>query len=154
MSEECFTDRPLPRRLLSGAVGLVLFSMVLALTSRMTGVGTTQLPPSQVVVSRALHFEDQSDGGITVRDDRDDAVVTVVQPGTNGFMRSVMRGMARERLRRGVGAEVPFRLTRWADGRLSLEDPVSGRSIPLEAFGPTNAQAFALLLQGPELAAR
>jgi putative photosynthetic complex assembly protein len=37
-------------------------------------------------------------------------------------------------------------LTRWADGRISLEDPETGRVIELDAFGPTNGEAFAQLL--------
>ena len=37
-------------------------------------------------------------------------------------------------------------LTRWADGRLSLEDRTTGRVIALDAFGPTNGEAFAQLL--------
>ena len=63
----------------------------------------------------------------------------VVAPGTNGFLRGVLRGLARERKLERSAIEPPFRLTRWADGRLSLEDPATGRRIDdLEAFGPTN----------------
>ena len=57
-----------------------------------------------------------------------------------------MRGLARERKRREIGPEPPFRLARAADGRLWLEDPSTGRRIDFIAFGPTNAQAFARLL--------
>ena len=38
--------------------------------------------------------------------------------------------------------------TRWADGRLSLQDEATGRSIDLGAFGPTNAAVFAHLMTG------
>ena len=37
-------------------------------------------------------------------------------------------------------------LTRWADGRLTLNDPSTGHVVALEAFGPDNARAFARLL--------
>ena len=40
----------------------------------------------------------------------------------------------------------PFRLTRWSDGRLSLDDPATGRRIELDAFGPTNTAVFAHLM--------
>ena len=43
----------------------------------------------------------------------------------------------------------PFRLARWSDGRLTLEDPTTGRRIELGAFGPTNAEVFAELMQAP-----
>ena len=66
-----------------------------------------------------------------------------VEPGTNGFIRATMRGLARERMRAGIGAEAPFKLTRWSNGTLSLLDETSGRRIDLDAFGPANAGAFA-----------
>ena len=59
------------------------------------------------------------------------------------IIRATMRGLARERIRSGIGSETPFKLTRWSDGTLSLLDETSGRRIDLDAFGPTNAGAFA-----------
>jgi putative photosynthetic complex assembly protein len=41
---------------------------------------------------------------------------------------------------------VPFRLALHADGRLTLEDPATSRTIELQAFGPANSGAFARLL--------
>ena len=41
---------------------------------------------------------------------------------------------------------IPFRLTRWADGRLSVEDPTTGRRVDLGAFGAVNAASFAKLM--------
>jgi putative photosynthetic complex assembly protein len=64
----------------------------------------------------------------------------------------VLRGMARERRSRGVDSTPPFRLVRWSDGRLSLEDPSTQREIALEAFGPTNSGAFADLFTRAEAA--
>ncbi len=58
----------------------------------------------------------------------------------------MLRGLARERRARQVGTAPPFRLTRWADGRLSLDDVETGRHVDLEVFGPTNAGAFADIL--------
>ena len=39
-----------------------------------------------------------------------------------------------------------FRLTEWADGELSLQDLSTSKKIELEAFGPTNRDVFAHLL--------
>ena len=58
-----------------------------------------------------------------------------------------MRGLARERRREGAGDATPFVLTAWSDGRISLDDSATGRTVPLEAFGPTNEGAFAQLFQ-------
>ena len=69
-----------------------------------------------------------------------------MQPGTNGFVRIVMRGLARERLAVGAGPEQAFDLTRWEDGRLTIADPVTGRQTELVGFGADNERAFAKLL--------
>ena len=42
-----------------------------------------------------------------------------------------------------------FGLIGRADGRLTLEDPATGRRVDLESFGPTNAAVFAQILDGP-----
>jgi putative photosynthetic complex assembly protein len=55
----------------------------------------------------------------------------------------------RERRSHGLGMEHPFRIARYPDGRLVLEDLATDRVIDLQAFGPTNAGAFARLLAAP-----
>ena len=65
------------------------------------------------------------------------------RPETNGFLRGTMRGLARQRVRQDADRDIPFRLTEWADGRLTLEDPTTGRMVEMEAFGSTNEDAFA-----------
>jgi putative photosynthetic complex assembly protein len=95
-----------------------------------------------------LRFADRADGAVVITEAGTGLLVDVASPGTNGFLRSTLRGLARDRKRREIGAEAPFRLTRWADGRLSLQDEATGRSIDLGAFGPTNAAVFAHLMTG------
>lgn len=70
----------------------------------------------------------------------------MIAPETNGFLRATMRGLARQRLRQDADREVPFRLTGWTDGRLTMEDPTTGRKVEMEAFGLTNEAVFANLL--------
>ena len=113
---------------------------------RLTGVGSGLSDVAAVVHERPLRFEDRIDGGITVRDARNGAPIGDVAPGTNGFLRSAMRGLVRERKREGIGPELPFELVIRADQRLSLEDPGTGRRIDLRSFGPTNAGVFEHLL--------
>jgi putative photosynthetic complex assembly protein len=139
-------DPLFPRGALIGAALLVAFTVTSAALSRISGLGTVQMPESALVESRPLRFEDMRDGSIRVTDARTGQVAASVEPGTNGFIRGTLRGLARERKRQGIGIEPPFMLTRWADGRLSLEDPATGRVIALDAFGPTNGEAFAQLL--------
>lgn len=134
-----------PRRTLFGAAALVGLALVATSVVRFTGIGATHNPTSVPVERRALRFEDRADGAVVVYAAEADQVVEVLT-GTNGFVRSVLRGLARDRKLQGVGREPAFELTRWADGRLSLADPSTGRSIELDAFGHTNASAFAELL--------
>ncbi len=139
-------DRPFPRGVLIGAGLLLALSVALAAASRWTGIGQLEDPVSATVERLAIGFEDRSDGSVTVFAVDDGREVARLAPGTNGFIRSVVRGLARERRARGIGSEPAFWLTRRADGRLSLDDPSTGRSVELGAFGPTNAEAFADLL--------
>lgn len=134
-----------PRQVLMGAGALVLFAFLAAATARVTDVGTVHMPEAKPVETLALRFVDQNDGGVAVIDARDGVRIYTVQPGTNGFIRATLRGLTRERRREGVDEVPPFQLTRWDDGTLSLEDAAIGRRIGLDAFGPSNAGAFAQL---------
>jgi putative photosynthetic complex assembly protein len=76
-----------------------------------------------------------------------------VAPGTNGFLRGTLRGLARERKREGLDGTVPFRLSQTRAGHLLLTDPATGRFVDLGSFGPTNAAVFARLLTADEVMA-
>lgn len=135
-----------PRSILLGAGCLLLFVTVLTGVARYTGIAGSQIEPAAPVQSIELRFEDQPDGAVAVYAVPEGGTIAVLAPGTNGFIRGVLRGLARERRQHEIGNEPPFRLTRWENGQLSLEDPTTGRRIELEAFGPTNLDAFARLL--------
>lgn len=134
-----------PRPILRGAAVLIVFALLTTALARFTGVGAVHMPMTNAVESLALRFEDRSDGAIDVRDARDNVAFYVVQPGAYGFIRSTLRGLARERRRSGLDGSTPFALTRWSDGTLSLEDSTTGRRVNLDVFGPDNARAFAQL---------
>ncbi|NWG24375.1 MAG: phosphonate-binding protein [Pseudorhodoplanes sp.] len=138
------SDRRFPKGALIGAGALVAFAMTAASTARLTGIGATREPQADPVFTRELRFEDRRDGAVTVL--ADERVIDILEPGTSGFVRNVMRGLARERLRNDGERERPFRLTKWADGRLSIEDPLTGRRVDLGAFGAANTAAFARLM--------
>lgn len=137
-------DKPFPKAALVGG-GLLVGCALLAAVAGRLGAADPGPPPSAPVAARELRFVDRPDGGIAVLDAAG-AAVDVAEPGTNGFLRGALRGLARERKRRDVGPEAPFRLTAWADGRLTLDDMATGGRLELEAFGPTNAAVFARLL--------
>lgn len=129
------------------ALGLFVLASVLAVAAaRWTAPAVDASPDSATLNQRLLRFEDGADGSIVVRDAQRGTVVDTVAPGSNGFLRSAVRGLVRERKRRGLDDSEPFRLSAHADGRLTLQDPATGRRIDLESFGPANAGAFVRLL--------
>ncbi len=102
------------------------------------------------VASRDLRFADRPDGAVVVTDLRTGREVLALAPGEQGFVRGAMRGLVRERRREAIGPDVPFRLSAWPDGRLTLQDTATGQMMELQAFGRTNAEAFARLLATEE----
>jgi putative photosynthetic complex assembly protein len=144
--------RPPPRfpRAPLFALGALVVSSVLAVaTVRFTGVGAMHVQDAPAVTVREFRFEDRPDGSIVVLDRSGAHTIDTVAPGSNGFLRGTMRGLARERMRQGVGRDLPFRMIGRADGRLTLEDPGTGRRVDLGSFGPTNAAVFAQIMASP-----
>ncbi len=139
----------LPVLPLAAMAALVLSSLVGVSVVRLAGVSPVQQADAATVSSRQLRFEDRDDGSIVVIDAASGAALDTVAPGSNGFLRSTMRGLVRERKRQSLGPELPFELLGRVDGRLTLLDPGTGRRIDLESFGPTNAAVFAKLLPAP-----
>jgi len=133
-----------PRLPLFGLFAAVGLSLVVAATGRLTNIGAVETTGS-LVAARDLRFADGLDGSVVVTDARDGAPVEVFT-GENGFVRGTMRGMARTRKSEGIGSEDPFRLAAWSDGRLTLDDPRTGRHIELQAFGSSNTEVFGHLL--------
>lgn len=149
-----FGNQPFPRGLLVGAALLVGLSLVTVAAVRIRGLATASAPAdinqSATVIARELRFEDRSDGGVAVFDVQSKKSLDVIPGGSNGFLRATLRGLARDRRSRGIGSEVPFRLSQRADGQVILEDPTTQRRVYLAAFGATNANAFARLLTATE----
>ncbi len=136
----------LPRGPLFALAALVLCTVLGVGAVRLTGIGHVRVDDAPATAVRELRFEDRDDGSIVVLDALSGATVDRVAPGSNGFLRGTMRGLARERKRQGIGPALPFRLIGRADGRLTLEDPGTGRRVDVESFGPTNAAVFAQLM--------
>jgi putative photosynthetic complex assembly protein len=140
-----------PRAPLYAAAALVLVMLLTVTFVRVTGVGVVHVADAPAVEVREFRFEDRPDGSIVVLNLRNQVVETVA-PGSNGFLRGTMRGLVRERKRQGIGPEIPFRMIGHADGRLTLEDPGTGRRVDLGSFGPTNSAVFARLMDPPPTA--
>ena len=147
-----------PRGALIMAGALVAMAITATSIMRIAQVPPTASPAllrvaehAQIVKTRNLRFSDRPDGAVEIQDVGTGQTALMLERGSNsGFIRGVMRGLARERRMNGVGADAPFTLTLWTDRQLSLTDTVTGRSIELNAFGSTNRATFVDLLMRPE----
>lgn len=130
----------------AGLLGVTLLAVALGRGSGTEAAGERV----RVVETLAFHAQDRPDGAIDLRAAEGGRLVGRIEPGQDGFIRGTLRGLAQARQREGIGREIPFTLTRLDNGTLSLEDAATGRHVALQAFGPTNARAFARLLPGTE----
>ena len=144
----------LPRSMLILVGALVLFVFTITAAMRLAQVPASASPVllraanhMTPLASRNLRFTDRGDGAVLIQDADNGDTASIIKPGQQtGFIRGVMRGLARERRMRGIGAGPPFNLSLWRDGELSLTDSVTGRSIELTSFGSTNRASFLALL--------
>jgi len=134
-----------PRAPLIGLFAMVGLSLAAAVAGRMTHTAVVEQPTGSLVAARDLRFADGADGSVIITDARDGSPVDVLT-GENGFIRGTLRGLARTRRSEGIGSEDPFHLASWSDGRLTLDDPATGRHLELEAFGSLNTEVFGRLL--------
>lgn len=147
-------QRPIiPKGVIVGAGLLMLLTIGVAGVSHRAGTYHVTMPPTTAVSSRDLLFADQRDGGVLVTDADTGAKVATVEPKTGGFIRGIMRGLVRGHRLNEQAVGTAFRLTQWADGRLSIADPSTGESFDLEAFGSTNEASFAKFLDDGQQAA-
>jgi putative photosynthetic complex assembly protein len=144
-----------PKEAVYGASALVLFTLLAAAAVRagwLPEVANPQAMRAQaavpLVVQEDLRFLDGADGSVVVKNLQGRTVATIEPGSEQGFVRGVMRGLARERRLRDVPADTPFRLALWGDNGLTLTDLGTGRQIELGGFGATNRAAFAVMLPG------
>lgn len=131
---------PLPVRLM----GLLLLLVLLAVAWQRWAGPDISTPSGELLWERSLRFEDRPNGDIAVLDANTAAEVAQFS-GEQGFVRGVLRSLARERMRQGLGDGPAFVLSAHGSGRLVLRDPATGERIHLDSFGPSNAAAFAEL---------
>ncbi|GAA4002537.1 photosynthetic complex assembly protein PuhC [Sphingomonas humi] len=153
MTEDHSHENMIPPPALKAAAALVIFSLLLVVGVRVGAVSPDPTPAEirvqqhlQPTFERQLRFADSPDGRVLVTDGRTGELVDAIGTEGSGFIRGVMRGLARERYQHQQGAAAPFRLSSWPNGALTLTDDTTGRVIELGSFGPTNRAAFARFL--------
>lgn len=128
---------PIAKMLIAGLISVVL--LFVFINSRdLSRVREPDASPAKVL---QLRFEDRPDGSIAVIDYKSGKQIDSIQ-GEAGFVRGTLRGLAQERIRRGLDSGPPFELIYRTNGRLTLCDTATGRMVDLESFGPSNAGTF------------
>ena len=148
-------EQTVPKGAIWFCAAVIGFTLIAAGAVRLGFVPVTASPVAvrtaahlKPTATRTLSFADEAGGGLLITDVATGAVAQEIKPGEpSGFIRGLLRGMGRERRMKNVGKAVPYRLESWSNGQLSLTDTGTGRSIELSAFGPTNREAFAVLLK-------
>jgi putative photosynthetic complex assembly protein len=142
MHEEAIDAKPFPRAILIAGAALIGLSIIFALSARLWDFGATRLEYAPVTEHRDLIFRDLDNGSVGIVDANLNQQIAEVKPGHDGFVRVVMRSMARDRALLGATSEKPFRLARHTDDMLSLTDLATGEVVMLNAFGTMNRVAF------------
>ena len=141
------TALPVPNPTLPLAVKLIGSMLLLILLAigfaRWQGISDKQADAA-TIWQRDLVFADGPQGSVIVKDAQSQTEIAQFE-GEQGFLRSTLRALVRERKRQNIGPDAPMQLLGRADGRLTLLDPSTQQRIDLEAFGPRNASVFARL---------
>lgn len=134
----------IPVALLRGMLALVLASLAVVSFAVLTGREPTGKPaPAAVLSERSLILDGQSAQAVTVYD-ADGTLLADLPHG--GFITVIQSGVETIRKRYRMDPLLPVTVRRYANGRLAVEDPLTGWSVELYAFGDDNKAAFERLL--------
>lgn len=105
-----------------------------------------------LVHERFIQFPVNAEGDLSQVVDANTGEVIDELIESDGFIRTVLMSMSFDRRREGVADDPIYRLVRWDDSRVSLEDPTTGVIINLGAFGYQNKSVFERFLPSFEAA--
>jgi putative photosynthetic complex assembly protein len=150
---KALSDRPsperemIPRALLWGMLALALSALAITGFAVLTDRPHTGRPlAGTVVAERALILEGRSAQAVTVYA-ADGTLIADMDHG--GFVTVIQNAIQRARTVARVEGNPPIKIVQYDNGRLVAEDPASGASIELYAFGDDNKAAVERLLDQP-----
>ncbi|QFT73376.1 photosynthetic complex assembly protein PuhC [Ruegeria sp. THAF33] len=144
-------DRELIPRALLRAMGLLVCAVLAIVTyARIADVPLSATPPAaEITHERAMILiSDGVSGAVSVMSP-EGVVIARLDATQGGFVAGVARVIDRNRAQANLPAHTPVIVTRRANGRLDITDPVTGWSADLMGFGADNASRFARLLDQP-----
>jgi putative photosynthetic complex assembly protein len=133
-----------PKALLLGMLALALATVAIVSFASLTGREPVAQPAAAAVLrEKWIVLEGLSAQAVIVRN-TDGSVLLDLPHG--GFVTVIQSGIHTERRKHGVDQTKPVRIVEYANGRLVAEDPATGWSAELYAFGADNKAAFERLL--------
>jgi putative photosynthetic complex assembly protein len=137
----------IPRALLWAMLGLALSALAITGFATLTNRPHVGQPaPSKVVAEKLVILEGRSAQAVTVYA-ADGTLIADMDHG--GFITVIQNAIQRARTVARVEGNPPIRIVRYDNGRLAAEDPETGASIELYAFGADNKAAVERLLDQP-----
>ena len=136
-----------PRGPLIGAFLLVALVFGVAIQAKLSGRTASEEPVTAVAQQREVRFDLQPDGTLAVFDVGQQREITRLHSDGNGFIFGMLRGIKQKRDVAHTDPATPFRITRWQDGRMTLDDPSTGMHVAVSSFGPTQVASFRQLFQ-------
>lgn len=137
-----------PKAPLYTAAGLALMTFAIAIGARFFGFAASPEPLSVPVEERSIRLTPQDDGTLSVLDVNTGLEVIRLSPGNgNGFIFGAMRGLDYKRSIAKVSRDTPYALTRWQNGKITLDDPATGMHIAVNSFGQTQVASFEQLFR-------
>ena len=123
-----------PRKMVIAMAALALFALGLAAVGGMQREGGIPVDYGEADRAFPLRIVD------TGRDafdwvDESGAVIAAVTPGREGLLRNARRAFEVRRTRMGVDLALPYALTVWKSGVLTMHDPHTGQNVRLDFFG-------------------
>lgn len=150
--EKTMTDRQqheitgIHRLPLYGALAVVLFALVVVAGALVTDSGKVGRTIGEPVAERTIGFRDEAGGIVSVFDADTQQTLGRFGVGEGAFVRMSVRSMTLKRISKRVSHELPYRLVRTAEGKLSFIDPATGHFIKLNAFGSVAISSFSQFL--------
>lgn len=148
---KALADRPsperemIPRALLWAMLALALSALAITTFSVVTHRPHSGTPiAGKVVAERELILEGKSAQAVTVYDANGTLIADMPH---GGFVTVIQNAIQRARTVARIPGNPPVRIVQYDNGRLVAEDPASGASIELYAFGSDNKAAVERLMR-------
>jgi putative photosynthetic complex assembly protein len=114
---------------------------------KLTGLGTERVVNGAVVAAYPVTMMLEADDAVALRSVETGQIIVGFDKGRGGFLRNAIRAFGLKRNQMNVPPQIPFVVTRWESGRITLNDPATNHQVPVDSFGPMVTKMFAPLVE-------